>query len=40
MLLRVREIDRVGLARDQADQAFVVAQHGVVDGLRFRPSVA
>ena len=33
MALRVRQVDRVGFARDQADQAFVRAQHGLVDGL-------
>ena len=33
MGLRVGQVDRVGLARDQADQAFVLPQHGLVDGL-------
>ena len=33
MILRVREIDRVGLARDQADQAFVRAQHRLMHRL-------
>ena len=32
MLLRLREIDRIGLARDQADEAFVGADDGQVDG--------
>jgi hypothetical protein len=31
--LRLGEIDRVGLARHQADQALVLAQHGLVDRL-------
>ena len=31
MVLRVRQVDRVGFAGDQADQAFVLAQHGLVD---------
>ena len=34
MVLRLRQVDRIGLARHQADQAFVRAQHGLVDGLR------
>ena len=34
MVLRLREVDRVGLAGDQADQALVRAQHGLVHGLR------
>ncbi len=33
MALRVRQIDRIGLARHQADQAFVGLQHGLVDGF-------
>ena len=33
VVLGLREVDRVGLAGDQADQAFVRAQHGLVDGL-------
>ena len=33
MVLGLREVDRVGLAGDQADQAFVRAQHGLVDRL-------
>ncbi len=32
--LRFREVDRVGFAGDQADQAFVGAQHGLVHGFR------
>ena len=31
--LRLRQVDRVGLAGDQADQALVGFQHGLVDGL-------
>ena len=31
--LRVRQVDRIGFARHQADQAFVGLQHGVVDGF-------
>ena len=30
MVLRVRQVDRVGLARNQADQAFVRPQHGLM----------
>ncbi len=30
MVLRFRQVDRVRLARDQADEAFVRAQHGLV----------
>ncbi len=33
MVLGFRQVDRVGLARDQADQALVRTQHGLVDGL-------
>ena len=33
MVLGFRQVDRVGLARDQADQAFVRAQHGLVHRL-------
>ena len=33
MVLGFRQVDRVGLAGDQADQAFVRAQHGLVDRL-------
>ena len=33
MRLRVRQVDRVGFARDQADQALVGAQHGLVHRL-------
>jgi hypothetical protein len=33
VVLRVRQIDRIGLARHQADQAFVGLQHGLVDGF-------
>ena len=33
MGLGLRQVDRVGLARHQADQALVRAQHGLVDGL-------
>ena len=33
MGLRVRQVDRVGLARHQADQALVGLQHGLVDGF-------
>ena len=29
--LRLGQVDRIGLARHQADQAFVLAQHGLVD---------
>ena len=29
--LRVRQVDRIGFAGDQADQAFVGFQHGLVD---------
>ena len=31
--LRVRQVDRIGFAGDQADQAFVGLQHGLVDGF-------
>ena len=31
--LRVRQVDRIGLARHQADKAFVGLQHGLMDGL-------
>ena len=31
--LRVRQVDRIGLARHQADQAFVRLQHGLVHGF-------
>jgi hypothetical protein len=31
MVLRVREVDRIRLAGDQADQAFVGAQHRLVN---------
>ena len=33
MRLRVRKVDGAGLARDQADQALVRAQHRLVDGV-------
>jgi hypothetical protein len=33
MALGFRQVDRAGLARDQADQAFVGAQHGLVHRL-------
>ena len=33
MVLGFRQVDRIGLAGDQADQAFVRAQHGLVHGL-------
>ena len=33
MVLRVRHVDRLRLAGDQADQAFVSLQHGFVDGF-------
>ena len=33
MALRVRQVDRVGFAGDQADQAFVGLQDGLVDGF-------
>ena len=33
MRLRVRQVDGVGLARDQADQALVDPHHGLVDGF-------
>ena len=33
VVLRVREVDRLGFAGDQADQAFVLAEHGLVDGF-------
>ena len=33
VVLRFRQVDRIGLAGDQADQAFVRPQHGLVDGL-------
>ena len=33
MVLRVRQVERLRLARDQADQAFVLAQHGDVHRL-------
>ena len=33
MRLRVREIYRVGFARNQADQALVGLQYGLVDGF-------
>ena len=33
MRLRVRKVDGAGLARDQADQALVGAQHRLVDGV-------
>ena len=33
MVLGFRQVDGVGLACDQADQAFVRAQHGLVNGL-------
>ncbi len=33
MRLRVRQVDRIGFAGDQADQAFVGFQHGLVDGF-------
>jgi hypothetical protein len=33
VVLGFRQIDRIGLARDQADQALVLPQHGLVDGL-------
>jgi len=33
MAVGLRQVDRVGLARDQADQALVLAQHGKVDRL-------
>ena len=33
VVLGFRQVDRVGFARDQADQALVLAQHGLVDGL-------
>ena len=36
MRLRLREVDRVGFAGHQADQAFVGAEHGVVHGLRIQ----
>ncbi len=31
VVLRVRQVDRIGFAGDQADQAFVGLQHGLVD---------
>src|SRR5207244_948826 len=34
--LRLREVDRVGFAGDEADEAFVGGQHGVVHGLRIQ----
>ena len=33
MGLRVRQVDRIGFARHQADQALVGLQHGLVDGF-------
>mgnify|MGYP003335507541 CR=1 FL=1 len=33
MVLRVGEIDGVGFARDETDEAFFQAQHGLVDGF-------
>jgi hypothetical protein len=33
VVLRFRQVDRVGLARHQADQALVRTQHGLVHGL-------
>ncbi len=33
MVLGFRQVDRIGLAGDEADQALVLAQHGLVDGL-------
>ena len=38
--LRLRQVDRVGFAGDEADETFVGGEHGVVHGLAFRPSVA
>ena len=34
MLVRLRQVDRVGLAGDQADQALVGTEHGQVNGFR------
>ena len=33
MILSVRQVDRLGFAGDQADQALVLAEHGLVDRL-------